>query len=416
MNEQTSASDLTRDHLARLAAAPDRAVNRPTRRNGLPVVLRRLRESPVVRFDLRLVLTIIFAFSLVGFIQYMFAHGDIERRLTEGQLAIHRADAEFIAERYATTELGQTPLQEVREVLAGIYMRPGTVRAYIVESTGRVLAAEGEGVVPGTLRDDVDDIRAAIDTGLPVWGRETDADEDSSYFEYIVPVELANRTVALEVDVALEVLDRQLADLRARTIRSVLIALLIGIPLFFAVGGQWLRTTHRRAVDRSNHDHLTGLNNRRSFRAELKLAFRHARNRNLDLVVAFVDVDNFKAVNDGFGHAAGDRLLTKFADVLTGGRAGDEVFRIGGDEFAILLPETDEQAAAIALERLRSEVESTVLPVTMSCGIAAISHEVDDIDELCERADIALYEAKRSGRNRVVRFSAVPARGNAPLQ
>ena len=369
-----------------------------------------------MRFDLRLVLTIVFAFSLMGFIQYMSAHGDIERRLTEGQLAIHRSDAELIAERYATTELGQTPLQEVREVLAGIYMRPGTVRAYIVESTGRVLAAEGEGVVPGTLRHDVDDVREAIDTGLPVWGRETDAYGDSHYFEYIVPVELANRTVALEVDVALEVLDRQLADLRARTIRSVLIALFIGIPLFFLVGGQWLRTTHRRAVDRSNQDHLTGLNNRRSFRAELKLAFRHARNRNLDLVVAFVDVDTFKAVNDGFGHAAGDRLLIKFADVLSGGRAGDEVFRIGGDEFAILLPETDEQAAAIALERLRSEVESTVLPVTMSCGIAAIGPDIDDIDELCERADIALYEAKRSGRNRVVRFSGVPAREAAPLQ
>ena len=416
MNAESFTSGITRDDRARLAAAPDRAVDRPTRRAGMPVLLRRLRESPVVRFDLRLVVTIVFALSLMGFIQYMFAHRDIEHRLTEGQLAIHRSDAEFIAERYATTELGQTPLQEVREVLAGIYMRPGTERAYIVESTGRVLAAEGEGVVPGTMRHDLDEVREAIDTGLPVWGRETDADEDSRYFEYIVPVELANRTVALEVDVALEVLDRQLADLRARTIRSVLIALLVGIPLFFVVGGQWLRTTHRRAVDRSNQDHLTGLNNRRSFRAELKLAFRHARNRNLDLVVAFVDVDNFKAVNDGFGHAAGDRLLAKFADVMSGGRAGDEVFRIGGDEFAVLLPETDEQAAAIALERLRSEVESTVLPVTMSCGIAALDPEMDDIDDLCERADIALYEAKRSGRNRVVRFSAVPARGPAPPQ
>jgi diguanylate cyclase (GGDEF)-like protein len=212
------------------------------------------------------------------------------------------------------------------------------------------------------------------------------------------------------VDVDLKVLDRQLADLRARTVRSVGIVLMVGIPLFYLLGGQWLRTAHRRAVDRSNRDHLTGLNNRRSFRAELKFAFRHAGNRSLDLVVVFVDIDNFKVVNDGFGHAAGDRLLTNFADVLSGGRAGDEVFRIGGDEFAMLLPETDEQAAAIAINRLRADVESAVSPVTMSAGIAAITADVGDIDGLCERADIALYEAKRTGRNRVVRYSSVPAR------
>lgn len=334
-----------------LSAASERTIQQSTRWDGLIALARKLRESPGVRFDIRLIVTIALAFSLVGLIQYQFAEREIEHRLTEGQLDIHRSDARFIAERYATTELGETPLQEVREVLDGIAIRPGTVVAYIVEGTGRVLAAAGEGVVPGLLRHDVDDVRAVIDERKAIWGRESDPAKNKHYFEYVVPVQLANRTLALEVDVDLEVLDRQLADLRARTVRSVLIGLLVGIPLFYLLGGRWLRTAHRRAVDRSNRDHLTGLNNRRSFRAELKLGFRHARNRNLDFVVAFVDLDNFKAVNDGFGHAAGDRILLKFAEVIAGGRSGDEVFRIGGDEFALLLPETDEQAASIALER-----------------------------------------------------------------
>ena len=406
----TVATETLRVGVARLSAIPKGAVGRSIQRAALGRSLRRLRQSPAVRFDLRLVVTIALAFSMVGLIQYMFAQGDIERRLTEGQLDIHRSDARFIAQRYATTQLGQTPMEEVNEVLEGIATRPGTVRTYLVESTGRVLAAVGGGVIPGTFRrHGADDVLEVIQSRSPSWGREGGAYHH--YFEYIVPVALENRTIALEVDVKLDVLDHQLADLRARTIWSVLIAIIVGIPLFFLLGGQWLRAAHRRAVDRSNRDHLTDLNNRRSFRAELKFAFRHARNRHLDLVVALIDVDNFKAVNDGFGHAAGDRLLKKFAEVLSGGRAGDDVFRIGGDEFAIILPETDEQAAAIALERLRSEVESTVLPVTMSSGIAAITAELTDIDELCERADIALYEAKRSGRNRVVRFSEVPARG-----
>jgi diguanylate cyclase (GGDEF)-like protein len=400
-----------------LSVTPGQAAPEAKRLGGVVAVVRRLQSSPIVRFDIRLVLTIALAFSFVGLIQYQFAQNDIERRLTEGQLAIHRSDARFIAERYegSATELGQTPLQEVNEVLSGIAIRPATVVAYVVESTGRVLSAAGEGIVPGTLRRDLDDVRRVIDTRQPVWGRESDPGENSRYFEYIVPIELSNRTLALEVDVDLEVLDRQLADLRARTVSSVLIAILVGIPLFYVIGGRGLRTAHRRAVDRSNRDHLTGLNNRRSFRAELKLAFRHARNRNLDLVVAFVDIDNFKAVNDGFGHAAGDRVLVTFAGALSGGRAADEVFRIGGDEFAMLLPETDEQAAAIALERIRSEVE-TVAIVTMSVGLTAVSGDVADIDELCARADIALYEAKRAGRNRVVRYSAVPDRRGAGTQ
>ena len=410
MNGDQSVTSTSRPGAAQFAATPEQAAGRSTRRNGLFQLFSRLRQSPVVRFDLRLVLTIALAFSAVGLVQYVSAQRDIERRLTEGQLDIHRSDARFIAERYATTALGETPLQEVREILRGIAIRPGTIRAYIVDGTGRILAAEGEGAVPGTLRHDLEDAATVIEDGRPLWGRESDPKENGLYFEYVVPVELANRTLALEVDVDLEVLDRQLADLRARTLRSLFIVIIVGIPLFYLLGGQWLRTAHRRAVDRSNRDHLTGLNNRRSFRAEAKLALRHARNRNLDLVVAFVDIDNFKAVNDGFGHAAGDRLLAKFADVLSGGRAGDDVFRIGGDEFALMLPETDEQAAAIAIERLRSEVESTVLPVTMSAGVAALTSDVGDIDALCERADIALYEAKRAGRNRVVRSSAVPAR------
>jgi diguanylate cyclase (GGDEF)-like protein len=123
-----------------------------------------------------------------------------------------------------------------------------------------------------------------------------------------------------------------------------------------------------------------------------------------------IDVDHFKQVNDRFGHEAGDRVLKSLANVLNSAkRASDVVGRMGGEEFAMLLPETGKQAALVIAERLR-QLAQTCSPaiageksdLTISIGVAAASVRTSGIESLCRQADQALYEAKRAGRNRVV--------------
>jgi diguanylate cyclase (GGDEF)-like protein len=121
------------------------------------------------------------------------------------------------------------------------------------------------------------------------------------------------------------------------------------------------------------------------------------------------DIDHFKTVNDRFGHDAGDKVLRSVADVCRSTkRESDIVARIGGEEFALLLPETNEAAALMAAERLLGHIQKCrpiigpeSLAVTVSIGIASATPSVSGIAALLKRADDALYEAKHSGRNRV---------------
>jgi diguanylate cyclase (GGDEF)-like protein len=157
-------------------------------------------------------------------------------------------------------------------------------------------------------------------------------------------------------------------------------------------------------------DWLTGLYNRRHFeslaQAELARSQRYMR----PMTVMMLDIDHFKDVNDTYGHAAGDRVLQALATVcLATKRDADVAARLGGEEFALLLPETTDTAAMQFAERLRQQirdcapiVEGEKLPITVSIGIAGASMTTSGFQPLLNNADQALYEAKRSGRNRVV--------------
>jgi diguanylate cyclase (GGDEF)-like protein len=157
-------------------------------------------------------------------------------------------------------------------------------------------------------------------------------------------------------------------------------------------------------------DWLTGIYNRRHFetlaRAELARCQRYLR----PLSILMIDIDHFKAINDRFGHSAGDRVLQTVAAVCRAAkRDSDVVARVGGEEFALMLPETTEEAATQFAERLRHQirdcaptVEGEKLAVTVSIGIAAANLRTAGIESLLRCADQALYQAKRSGRDRVV--------------
>ena len=150
----------------------------------------------------------------------------------------------------------------------------------------------------------------------------------------------------------------------------------------------------------SHHDPLTGLANRRFLDIQLEKVFELAR-RGESLSVIMLDIDHFKIYNDTYGHQGGDQLLARLAGILTAEmRKSDYVFRYGGEEFLVLLPDTELPMACDAAERLRAAVEREA-GVTISLGVAAYHHGVPDKETLVRAADAALYLAKERGRNRV---------------
>jgi diguanylate cyclase (GGDEF)-like protein len=163
----------------------------------------------------------------------------------------------------------------------------------------------------------------------------------------------------------------------------------------------------------SRHDPLTGLANRRHFDELKEVEFRRAIRHKTPLAVLMCDVDFFKLYNDTYGHMLGDECLKQVAEVLRGvfGRSGELTARLGGEEFVVMLPNVDLAQASAAAERLREFLAEREMPhsassvspyVTLSIGVAELDPDtMDHFDLLLQRADQALYRAKRQGRDRV---------------
>jgi len=175
--------------------------------------------------------------------------------------------------------------------------------------------------------------------------------------------------------------------------------------------------THDRLAHRlerlANLDELTGILARRAFLAQADAAARTAMRTGRSLALAIVDIDHFKHINDSHGHAAGDQVLARFAGVIASNlRAGDGFGRLGGEEFAILCPDTSLPEAVRLLNRLRGKVSQAESPlaghklkVTFSAGVDQY-RSGEKLTSLMARADAALYTAKAMGRDRVVAVTA----------
>ena len=157
-------------------------------------------------------------------------------------------------------------------------------------------------------------------------------------------------------------------------------------------------------------DELTGISNRRHFMSMLKNEAVRATRYDRPLSLLMIDVDHFKGINDSHGHQVGDRVLARLAETIKESlRESDSLGRLGGEEFGVVLPEIDRDEAGKVAERIRAAVDSMVLDLesgplrmTISVGAATMGSRSTDIEDLLQRADLALYQAKDQGRNRVV--------------
>ncbi|MEA2428461.1 MAG: hypothetical protein QOF37_2089 [Thermoleophilaceae bacterium] len=164
-----------------------------------------------------------------------------------------------------------------------------------------------------------------------------------------------------------------------------------------------------RLSDAAVTDALTGLANRRGFQELIETELERARRSGQPLSLVIGDLDHFKALNDRFGHAAGDRALEQLALILdTAKRRIDTAARIGGEEFAVVLPDSDQHAAYILAERMRREVRETFMyepyELTISLGVATFPPHGSTVETLLAHADEALYAAKALGRDRTVLY------------
>jgi two-component system cell cycle response regulator len=177
-----------------------------------------------------------------------------------------------------------------------------------------------------------------------------------------------------------------------------------------------LRHNVQLSLEMAITDQLTGLHNRRYMSRHLDTLVSGARKSGKPLAFLIMDIDYFKSVNDTYGHDIGDEVLKEFANRIAANVRGiDLACRYGGEEFVVVMPETDMSFAYAVAERLRKSVEQTPVPIsrepntlniTISIGIAGSEGDADTADKLLHRADQALYRAKRSGRNRVVADAA----------
>jgi len=182
------------------------------------------------------------------------------------------------------------------------------------------------------------------------------------------------------------------------------------LELLVFVGAAHLLALQRQHLEvereMSRTDAVTGIGNSRAFREVAHRELGRARRTGLPLSLAYFDVDDFKAVNDRHGHAAGDALLGALGRALNDCvRAIDFAARVGGDEFVLLLPEAGDEAARQAVERLRARIaraaQASGREATVSVGVATFASPPASVDEMLAAADEAMYAAKRAGKNGV---------------
>jgi len=355
------------------------------------------------RFARRLVLAMSATLVLVGAVSYVIQSREIRSRIIATHAREHEADAQSLAAIAHHVNEPSEMFREINEVMTAIGHRPGVQETLLINERSVVRAAGADAAAVGTFDSDAR-LQAALERGRSYAGHEADPEMDARDLEFIVPVTLGGERYAYEMTISGDSLAGELSSARRGLAWTGLLTLLFGGLVFYLAGGRALLRGHRLAIARATLDGLTDLPNQRAFHHQLELAAGSAARHGDPLVLMLLDADEFKFINDRHGHPHGDQILQRIAAILADGRSGDTCYRIGGDEFALILPRTDSEGARARAHRLLRRLEEAGL--RMSIGVAPL-HPTRGLEALQREADAALYEAKRRGGTTAVHIDDI---------
>ena len=363
-------------------------------------------------FGGRLAAATVLALAVVGVVGYFVMLAHMRENQIARYSAIAAADARGLEQldrshSRSAEETGQhrpgRSLHEIDELLDVLGRRPGTLEVVLVDSSHVIRASGTRTDAVGTRAADPR-LKAALERGTSYGGQESGPGEDQRNFEFVYPVDLTDGRYALAMTYDPSFLESTEAVVRRTLAWMALIALGVGGSVFYLVGGRSLMRSHRIALKRATRDGLTDLPNHGAFQDDLKQAVAAATRYEEPLTLALLDLDDFKFLNDRHGHPHGDALLRRAAETLRDGRVADRAYRIGGDEFAMLLPRTDKNGARALVRRLSGLL--TDAEMVLSVGVSDL-RPGKDAEALRAEADAALYEAKRRGGHDVVHFDEI---------
>jgi diguanylate cyclase (GGDEF)-like protein len=351
-----------------------------------------------VRLSLALATTLV----LIGAVAYIAIDHRLQSRTIDNYAEAQQADVRGFEHVVAHSSPPTSTIDQIDRLLDAVARRPGTEEALLIDQR-HIVIATGKNSLLGTTDSDPR-IDAALTQGRTYAGRESNASRDHGNFEFVTPVHLPSGRYAYELSYDHQAYDAQLNDILGVLAWVGLLALFGGAGVFYLVGGRALMRDHRLALARATRDGLTDLPNQRAFQDELPQAIASAVRYQNPLALAVMDVDDFKFINDRHGHPHGDGVLRSVAAALTQGRPGDRPYRVGGDEFALLLPHADAEGARVLARRLSHRLAEARIEV--SIGVSTL-RPGQTADALRGEADAALYEAKRQGGNRIAHFEDI---------
>ncbi len=316
-------------------------------------------DSTAFAFGVRLLATVALTFALIGVAGYLMLERTLAHRQIADYAATQRGDAKAIEREAAQAASPSDAIVEIHRLLDGVAQREGTIEAQLIDQRHVIRAASHPALEGHTDFDPR--IAAALEHGRSFSGRESDRRKDLRNFEFVTPVNLPGGRYAYDVVFDHRVYDSQLHEVRLILGLIGLLALIAGAAVFYLVGGRRLMRDHRRVLRRATRDGLTDLPNQRAFEEELPDAVAAAMRYGDPLALMLLDVDDFKLINDRHGHPQGDTILRVIAGVLRSSRPGDRPYRVGGDEFALLLAHTDAEGA-------RTRGAAPVAPLRRSGG------------------------------------------------